>query len=123
MPTYPAIVASYATALVATPSGETVDDGLSVAAVGDRDLLQRFASVSDGRSEQGRDHPVAVVLTLCAAAVLAGMRSFTAIAGWVADVPVELLGLLYAVPDAVGPSKTTLWRVLTPASTPPRSTL
>jgi hypothetical protein len=45
--------------------------------------------VSDGRCAQGRDHPVAVVLTLCAAAVLAGMGSFTTIAGWVADVPTD----------------------------------
>ena len=79
------------------------------------ELLGRFAGISDGRSEQGRDHPVAVVLTLCAAAVLAGMRSFTAIAGWVADVPAELLAWLYATPPSGGPSKTTLWRVLTGA--------
>ena len=32
---------------------------------GGPDLLRRFAGVSDGRSDQGRDHPVAVVLTLC----------------------------------------------------------
>jgi hypothetical protein len=79
------------------------------------DLLRRFAGVSDGRSDQGRDHPVAVVLTLCAAAVLAGMRSFTAIAGWVADVPADLLTCLYRVPAPGFPSKTTLWRVLTGA--------
>ena len=83
------------------------------AAVGGPDLLARFAGVSDGRSDQGRDHPVAVVLTLCAAAVLAGMRSFTAIAGWVADVPAALLGDLYGAPAPGSPSKTTLWRVLT----------
>ena len=87
---------------------------LPAAAVGDADLLARFAAVSDGRSEQARDHPVGVVLTLCAAAVLAGMRSFTAIAGWVADVPAEVLARLYARP-ATCPSKTTLWRVVTGA--------
>jgi predicted transposase YbfD/YdcC len=74
--------------------------------------------VSDGRNGQGRDHPVAIVL--CAAAVLGGMRSFTAIAGWVADVPVALLDTLYrrgAGDRQVGPfpSKTTVWRVLTGA--------
>ncbi|HYZ08032.1 MAG TPA: hypothetical protein VE709_05435 [Pseudonocardiaceae bacterium] len=47
--------------------------------------------MSDGRGERGRDHPVAVVLTLYAEAALAGMGSFTAIAGWLADVPAELL--------------------------------
>ena len=41
------------------------------------ELLGRFVGISDGRSDQGRDHPIAAVLTLCAAAVLAGMRSFT----------------------------------------------
>jgi predicted transposase YbfD/YdcC len=69
--------------------------------------------LSDGRSDQGRDHPVGVVLTLCAAAVVAGMRSFTAIAGWIADVPADLLTRLYRTPAAGFPSKTTLWRVLT----------
>ena len=55
-----------------------------------------------------------MVLTLCAAAVLGGMGSFTAIAGWVADLPAEVLARLYARP-ARSPSKTTLWRVLTGA--------
>jgi DDE_Tnp_1-associated len=69
--------------------------------------------VCDGGRDRGRDHPVAVVLSLCAAAVLAAMRSFTAIAGWVADVPVELLSGFYAGAEAKPPSKSTLWRVLT----------
>jgi len=91
---------------------------LAVAAVEGPDLLRRFAGVSDGRSDQGRDHPVAVVLTLCAAAVLAGMGSFTAIAGWVADVPAELLARLYVTPAPRAPSKTTLWRVVTSVDAP-----
>ena len=49
------------------------------------DLLELFAGVSDGRVGQGRDHPVAAVLALAAAAVMAGMKSYTAITGWVAD--------------------------------------
>lgn len=89
-----------------------------LAAVEGPDLVCRFAGVSDGRSDQGRDHPVAVVLTLCAAAVLAGMRSFTAIAGWVADVPADLLVGLYPAPVPASPSKTTLWRVLTGVDAP-----
>jgi hypothetical protein len=36
-------------------------------------------------------HPVVVVLALCAAAVVAGMGSFTAIASWATDVPAELV--------------------------------
>jgi predicted transposase YbfD/YdcC len=111
---HPAIAESYATALTSSGSGLSSGPGLSAAAIEGPDLLRRFAAVSDGRSDQGRDHPVGVVLTLCAAAVLGGMRSFTAIAGWVADVPAEVLARLYARP-ARFPSKTTLWRVLTGA--------
>ena len=66
----------------------------AVAGVGD-DLLELFGSVPDGRSGQGRDHPVAVVLVLAAAAVVAGMRGYTAIAGWVKDVPPPVLADLY----------------------------
>jgi predicted transposase YbfD/YdcC len=108
---HPAIAESYATALTGSGSGSSGEPELSAAAIECPDLLRRFAAVSDGRSDQGRDHPVGVVLTLCAAAVLGGMRSFTAIAGWVADVPAEVLARLYARP-ARFPSKTTLWRVL-----------
>ena len=111
---HPAIAESCATALAGASSGSGDGSELSTAAVEGPELLLRFGAVSDGRSEQGRDHPVAVVLTLCAAAVLGGMRSFTAIAGWVADVPAEVLARLYARP-ARYPSKTTLWRVLTGA--------
>ena len=116
---HPVIAESYATALDAPAAADSLDADLPAAALDGLDLLQRFAGVSDGRSGQGRDHPVAVVVTLCAAAVLAGMRSFTAIAGWVADVPAELLAPLYGRPceysSAAFPSKTTLWRVLTRA--------
>ena len=55
------------------------------------DLLELFAVVSDGRAGQGRDHPVAAVLALAAAAVVAGMKGYTAITGWVADVPPAIL--------------------------------
>ncbi len=88
------------------------------------DLLDLLAGVSDGRPGQGRDHPVAAVLALAAAAVVAGMQSFSAIAGWAADVPAGLLTGLYercgaapaqgSAPPAP-PSKATIWRVVTGA--------
>ena len=84
------------------------------------DLLELFAGVSDGRAGQGRDHPVAAVLALAAAAVVAGMRGYTAITGWVADVPPAILADLYlrsGAAPAPPPSKTTIWRVLTDADT------
>ena len=87
-----------------------------------RDLLGLLAGVSDGRPGQGRDHPVAAVLALAAAAVAAGSRSFTAIAGWAADVPAGVREDLYrrcgaARPGAGPPSKATIWRVVTGAGT------
>ena len=84
------------------------------------DLLELFAGVSDGRVGQGRDHPVAAVLALAAAAVVAGMKGYTAITGWVADVPPVILADLYlrsGAAPAPPPSKTTIWRVLTDADT------
>jgi predicted transposase YbfD/YdcC len=82
------------------------------------DLLDRFAQVSDPRRVRWVHHPVSVVLALCAGAVVAGMRSFTAIAGWVTDTPTDLLVSVYArcaqVPALPAPpSKATIWRVLT----------
>jgi predicted transposase YbfD/YdcC len=81
-------------------------------------LLELFAGVSDGRAGPGRDHPVAAVLALAAAAVVAGMRGYTAITGWVADVPPAILADVYLRSGATAappPSKTTIWRVLTDA--------
>ncbi|MFC0861905.1 hypothetical protein ACFHYQ_06315 [Sphaerimonospora cavernae] len=38
--------------------------------------------MTDGRSDQGRDHPVTAVLALAAAATVAGMTGYRAITGW-----------------------------------------
>ncbi len=87
---------------------------------GSCDLLVLLAGVPDGRTGQGRDHPVAAVLALAAAAVVAGMKGYTAISGWVADVPPPVLAGLYlrcGAAPAPPPSKTTIWRVLTDAGT------
>ena len=93
-------------------------DAVAQAPDGCVDLLERFPAVGDGRSDTGRDHPVAVVLTLAAVAVVAGIRSFASIAGHVADVPAHLLTALYercGSATARPPSGTTIWRVLTAA--------
>jgi predicted transposase YbfD/YdcC len=80
--------------------------------------LKLFAGVADGRAGPGRDHPVAAVLALAAAAVVAGMKGYTAITGWAADVPPAILTNLYlrcGAAPAPPPSKTTIWRVVTGA--------
>src|SRR5260370_21372178 len=82
------------------------------------DVLKLFGSVPDGRSGQGRDHPVGAVLALAAAAVVAGMKGYTAIAGWVKDVPLLALADLYIRAGARPvrpPSKATIWRGITEA--------
>jgi predicted transposase YbfD/YdcC len=111
---HPVISESGFAGLGAAVSGTVLDDDVSVPARVCSELLRRFARVSDGRRDQGRVHPVAVVLTLCAAAVVAGMASFTAIAGWATDVPAELLVTLYGRRSAP-PSTATIWRVFTGA--------
>ena len=85
-------------------------------------LLELFGEVPGrepgGRSGQGTDHPAAAVLALAAAAVVAGMKGYTAITGWVADVSAAVLADLYLRAGAIpagAPSKTTIWRVLTGA--------
>jgi predicted transposase YbfD/YdcC len=58
------------------------------------------------------------VLALAAAAVVAGMKGYTAITGWVADVPPPVLADMYLRSGAAPsppPSKTTIWRVVTGA--------
>ena len=100
---------------VPAPAGPVVSVPVAHACA---DLLELLGGVSDGRSGQGRDHPVAVVLALAAVAVVAGMKGYTAITGWVADVPAAVLADLYVRAGALPagpPSKTTIWRVLTDA--------
>ncbi len=65
-------------------------------------LLAVFAQVTDPRKRRGRRHRLSVVLTLATCAVLAGARSFTAIAEWAADAGETVwsaLGIV-RVPDA-----------------------
>ena len=104
-------------AAVSAPAGPIVSVPVSDVCC---DLLELFAGVPDGRAGQGRDHPVAAVLALAAAAVVAGMKGYTAITGRVADVPPPVLADLYlrsGAAPAPPPSKTTIWRVLTDADT------
>ena len=105
----PAAVPAPAAPIVSLP----VPDGIC-------DLLALLARVPDGRTGQGRDHPVAAVPALAAAAVVAGMKGYTAISGWVADVPPATLAcpcLRCGAAPAPPPSKTTIWRVPTDAGT------
>jgi hypothetical protein len=57
-------------------------------------LLGVLAMVADPRHRRGVRHRLAVILGLAVCAVLAGARSFTAIAEWAADADGETLARL-----------------------------
>lgn len=67
-------------------------EALREARVGARDLLpvaawEVISTVSDPRDQRGKRHELATVVVLALAAVLAGARSLTGIAGWASDQP------------------------------------
>ena len=64
-------------------------------------LLPVLAAIPDPRARRGVRHRLAVILSLAVCAVLAGARSFTAIAEWAADADQgtrDALGVTGAVP-------------------------
>jgi predicted transposase YbfD/YdcC len=73
-------------------------------------LLALLAKVTDPRHRRGIRHRLVVILALAVCAVLAGARSFTAIAEWAADTDEETLARL-GVSGPV-PSESTFRRTL-----------
>ena len=73
-------------------------------------LLALLAKVTDPRHRRGIRHRLVVILALAVCAVLAGARSFTAIAEWAADTDEETLARL-GVSGSV-PSESTFRRTL-----------
>jgi predicted transposase YbfD/YdcC len=73
-------------------------------------LLAVLAGVADPRHRRGVRHRLAAILGLAVCAVLAGARSFTAIAEWAADADPETLRVLGA--SGAAPSESTFRRTL-----------
>ena len=73
-------------------------------------LLQALAAVPDPRARRGVRHRLAVILGLAVCAVLAGARSFTAIAEWAADADPATRDALEIT--GVVPSESTFRRTL-----------
>jgi predicted transposase YbfD/YdcC len=63
-------------------------------------LLDLLGQVPDPRKRRGRRHPLAGLLAVGIAAVIAGSRSFAAIGQWAADAGPEALAVLGAVRGA-----------------------
>ncbi len=84
--------------------------GLAEDAADPPGLLGALAGVVDPRHRRGVRHRLAVILGLTVCAVLAGARSFTAIAEWAADADEETLARLGVT--GVVPSESTFRRVL-----------
>jgi predicted transposase YbfD/YdcC len=70
-------------------------------------LLDLLAQVPDPRKRRGRRHPLAGLLAVGVAAVIAGSRSFAAIGQWAADAGPEVLAVLGA---ARGPAEESTFR-------------
>jgi DDE_Tnp_1-associated/Transposase DDE domain len=90
-------------------------DGIQVSGPGG--LLERLAALPDARSSHGRLYPLAGLLTIAAAAVLSGSRTYTMIGEFAQELPQATLARLgmWQRPYStwyVAPSEGTLRRVL-----------
>lgn len=75
-------------------------------------LTEMFATVVDPRDPRGIRHPLATILTVAQAAVIAGAESLVGIAEWAGDVDREALCRLGIGPEVVLPSESTIRRTL-----------
>jgi predicted transposase YbfD/YdcC len=79
-------------------------------------LLAYLATIHDPRRASGRRHPLATILAIAAAAVVAGAQSVTAIAEWATDTPQPVRAAFGARRDGpsrwVVPAEATIRRAL-----------
>lgn len=100
--------------LSARPQGVDVN---TLALSGDGGLLGVLAGLTDPRMKRGVRHQVPAVLTMVAAATLAGATSFRSVADYVADLPADALARLGArthprTGEPVPPSEPTIRRMV-----------
>lgn len=75
-------------------------------------LVQVFTDVPDPRDPRGVRHELPVLLTVAAAAVLAGAKTLVAVQEWVVDADRDALCQLGIDPEVVLPSEATIRRTL-----------
>jgi predicted transposase YbfD/YdcC len=100
----PALPSSLITPLSAAPVGTCVPETAG-------GLLAALADLPDPRSRRGIRHGAAVVVAAAACAVVAGSRSYTSIAEWVADLPGDTAARL-GIDTGRRPSETMIRRLL-----------
>jgi predicted transposase YbfD/YdcC len=90
-------------------------DGLDPAGLGPAevavDLPAALAEVPDPRARRGIRHRLTVVITTAVCAVVAGYRSYTAIAEWVTDLPADT-AMLLGIDPGRRPSESMIRRLL-----------
>ena len=110
----PAVSSSRICAAVSEIAAAVAAPGSFTVSVTGRDrvlLVEALAQTPILGHRSGVRYPFAVLLAVAVCAVMAGARSFAAVADWAVDLPAQQrsqLGLTGAVPDPV-----TFWRVLT----------
>ena len=100
----PALPSSLMSSLSCVPAGV----GVPETAVG---LPAALAALPDPRARRGVRHRMTVVVTAAVCAAVAGYRSYTAIAEWVADLPDDTAELL-GIDAARRPSEAMIRRLL-----------
>src|SRR4051794_36730188 len=100
----PALSSSLITSLSTAPAGTCAPERTD-------GLLAALAELPDPRSRRGIRHCAVVVIAAAVCAVVAGSRSYTAIAEWVADLPAETANVLGIEVDR-RPSETKIRRLL-----------
>src|SRR3954454_22807062 len=83
----PALPSSLISSLSTAPVGASVQESVA-------GLPAALADLPDPRARRGVRHRLTVVVPAAVCAVVAGYRSYTAIAEWVADLPDDTAGLL-----------------------------
>jgi predicted transposase YbfD/YdcC len=100
----PALPSSLISSLSTAPPGACIRDSVA-------GLPDALTELPDPRARRGVRHRLTVVVTAAVCAVVAGYRSYTAIAEWVADLPDDTAGLLGIDADR-RPSEAMIRRLL-----------